>query len=925
MGRLVMERAFRLTATSIAAVLIMAVSCIKESSIEGTGGTIQFGVSAVYENGPATKTEYSGKDQNNNSITSSSTAERIDWLSTDKIRILCSQASLVSGEDHYADYSITPGSISGQKQSASIAPVSEDGGLQWGTGAHNFYALYPSKVQNTNATIAINGTGATVTGLIPTSQSVTLSGRVFKPVMDYAYMYAIAPGVTPGSSVSLDFKPLVTALEFTLLTKSGDAITSKLTSVVLSSTQSSAYLAGSFTAGLTTTGLTSLTTSNITNGSNSITISLPGGGVQLSTTDAYTVTFLTLPMSQTSLTLTLNFANGTKRTLELKNGNAWVTVDACKKSYIWKLDAPLTVGTFVFSVTNPSDLVYSGGTSTTGNVVSYRYTKGSDVAANRFNVAWSIEGYYPTAADAAAGTNKYSGIGSTFLTSFSPSSTSGGYSGNTVSISYGASPGTNTTVDMATDITAKLTSNSGAYVRRGTSSSYWNLANPSSGSRTSISETANTYIVNAPGYYCIPLVMGNGIKNSTFNTVAWQQTNFVNYKGTSITSAASPLLQDTGSTPTKAFIVWEEADMVALSDKTNWFLDSGCITSSNVTIGGSSKTIYWLKFQITNDIKQGCIILAVTDGTDVMWSWTIWVTDYIPQDGRSGYNSGSSLADVTCTYDSSGSQVTFMPRNLGWVEGGSTTGTHYNQRSVFVRLKQTGTTNYVVMNVTQPETSVVTGGSAGHHPYYQWGRKDALMPSNGTGQTLLSPLYGKYTSFLSTNAKQTLATAIKNPQRYYGYGSGSTDWCSTSYNGWWRAGNTATAADKVTVKTIYDPCPAGYTVPRFNAFLGFRLGTSGTSPNASGSFVKGYYFWTGYRANASASTSGMKTIFFPASGGYIEGALSGVNAASNCWAAVPSNAYNGYTFGFDSFAANPQVNYIRYRSNGYAVRPSREQ
>ena len=334
-----------LTALTVIA-LMGAVSCNKVEEMDGNSSTIRFGVSTIYENGPATKTEYSGKDQSNNSISSTSTAERIDWLSTDKIRILSPQATLLDGSDKYADYQVNvSGSGTDQTHSASIAPIGN--GLQWGEGSHNFFALYPSPEQNSAAGICVDGEGATVTGTVPAAQTATLSGHVYKPDMDYAYMYAVKAGVSAGSSVSLDFKPLVTTLEFTLLTKAGDPITSKLTSVKLSSSQSTSYLTGAFTAELTTSGLTAVTKDDITGGGNEITIMLPDGGVQLSTNaaEAYTVTFLTLPLDQTELTLTLGFADSSKRTLKLKDNGSWITVDACKKTYIWKLDAPKTVGT----------------------------------------------------------------------------------------------------------------------------------------------------------------------------------------------------------------------------------------------------------------------------------------------------------------------------------------------------------------------------------------------------------------------------------------------------------------------------------------------------------------------------------------------------------------------------------------------------
>lgn len=143
-------------------------------------------------------------------------------------------------------------------------------------------------------------------------------------------------------------------------------------------------------------------------------------------------------------------------------------------------------------------------------------------------------------------------------------------------------------------------------------------------------------------------------------------------------------------------------------------------------------------------------------------------------------------------------------------------------------------------------------------------------------------------------------------------------------NGFWCAGNTEYSKDKPTVKTIYDPSPAGYTIPRYNAFLGFRLGTSGSSPNVNGSFAKGYYFWNVYRADSGVSTTGMRTIFFPASGSRnnTRGALDNVTSLGYYWSAVPDNTYNGRHLRFYSGYVYPQS--YDYRSRGCAVRPSQE-
>jgi len=914
----------------IAGLAMLALSSCVNELFEGATGTIQFGVNSIYENGPATKTEYSGKDQNNNSICSTSTSERIDWLSTDRIRILCQQASRVEGSEKYDDYMILlQGEGTDETHTAQIAPMVN--GLQWGSGSHDFYAVYPSARQNSYAAINVDGNAAKISAYMPSSQTATLDGHVFKPNMDFAYMYAVKTGVAAKGSVPLDFKPLVTTLEFTLLTKDGNAITSNLTTVKLSSTQEDAYLAGNFEAALTSSGLTALTKANVTNGSNEIVITLPGGGVQLSTTEAYTVTFLALPMAQTNLTLTLGFADGLQRTLELKDNDSWITVPACKKTYIWKLDAPLSIGTYVFDVVTPDDLNYLSGTSVSGKVISYKYV-GTDEAANRTGIPWSVGGFYGSLADAQSGSNAYSDISDTYLTDFVPVSTTGTYEGETVTISYNGAAGTSGLVEPSIEITDRIRSNRGAYVHHGSSDNYWNLSSPSNGSRSNITETGNTYIVNAPGYYCFPLVMGNGIKDNAFNTSAYRQSAFVNYKGTSMQNASSPLLQDQGGTPTSAFIVWEDGNLVDVVDQTDWVIApatgaNSCITTSTMNIGGQSKTIYWLNFHISEaTIRQSDIVIAVTDGSNVMWSWNVWITDYVPQDGRHGYDPDIDLADVEGTFNAQGGTVTFMPRNLGWVEAGQTTGTTYQGETVFVRLQQEDSDNYVVMEVARPTKTVVTGGDAGYSPYYSWGRKDPFIPSNGQNSTDLGGLSGKYNTFSTVNDASTIEKAYKqtilHPETHLAFNS---YWAHNQEqaNGLWCAGNTQNSVDKATVKTIYDPCPPGYTVPRYNAFLGLRIGTSGTTPNSYGGFTKGFYLWSHYRASASASTEGMRYVFFSAAGyrSNNTGLASKVNEYGGFWASVPNSTQYGefLTIAADG-TLNPQGRDLR--SRGLSIRPT---
>ena len=355
---------------------------------------------------------------------------------------------------------------------------------------------------------------------------------------------------------------------------------------------------------------------------------------------------------------------------------------------------------------------------------------------------------------------------------------------------------------------------------------------------------------------------------------------------------------------------------------------SSCITTSTVRIGGSSKTIYWLNFHVKEEeVRQSDIVIAISDGSQVMWSYTIWITDYVPQDGRHGYDPDIDIADVEGTFNPQGGLVTFMPRNLGWVESGQTVGTTYAGESVFVRLKQQASDNFVVMHVARPEKTVVTGGDAGYSPYYCWGRKDPFIPSDGVNNgSNLGGLSGKYPTFQTVNDSGTIAKEYKQtilrPEVHLGFNS---NWLhdQAGGNGFWCAGNTQTSVDKATVKTIYDPCPPGYTVPRYNAFLGLRIGTSGTTPNSYGGFTRGFYLWSHYRGSASESTNGMRYVFFSAAGyrSNQTGLTSKVNEYGGFWASIPNDdRYSEFlTISVDG-TLNPQGRDLR--SRGLSIRPT---
>ena len=164
----------------------------------------------------------------------------------------------------------------------------------------------------------------------------------------------------------------------------------------------------------------------------------------------------------------------------------------------------------------------------------------------------------------------------------------------------------------------------------------------------------------------------------------------------------------------------------------------------------------------------------------------------------------------------------------------------------------------------------------------------------------------------------SVTNGIQHPETFYIAGS---SWFS-GYNQYnlWSMDNTTTADfnDNAVVKTVYDPCPAGFHMPASNAFTGFTTnGQNGGTMNVSGAWDYGWNF-------NNKISSPDATVYFPASGARSEddGSLETVGDYGWYWSAVPTNTYYGYRLGFGQWYVRPKED--NYRSFGYSVRPVSE-
>ena len=157
-----------------------------------------------------------------------------------------------------------------------------------------------------------------------------------------------------------------------------------------------------------------------------------------------------------------------------------------------------------------------------------------------------------------------------------------------------------------------------------------------------------------------------------------------------------------------------------------------------------------------------------------------------------------------------------MPVNLGQCDGNTIT---YEERSCKVKFIAGDQSKEIT--IKQLANVIATGSNA---PFYQWGRKDPLYPSNGMGNTTkiwydkegipstANPMKGTFSA-----GNDCIKNCILNPNLMHNRYNGDY----TYYNLWSADNKTTSANDNPVNKAIYDPCSVGFKLPASNAFTGY--------------------------------------------------------------------------------------------------------
>ena len=428
---------------------------------------------------------------------------------------------------------------------------------------------------------------------------------------------------------------------------------------------------------------------------------------------------------------------------------------------------------------------------------------------------------------------------------------------------------------------------------KGTVSNPYNLANPGgNGARDDIEETANCYLISAPGHYCIPLVYGNAIKNGTTNSHAYQTSvsgahvlqHFKDHAGQDINN---PWIEKTNS----------GANHGVDNAKVVWADEAGLVKFGATKIVRDANNNAFVQFEVPADkIKNGNAVIAVMKGGTVVWSWHLW------------FAHDDALNTVTCT-NFQGYKYKFTQENLGW-KYTALSGTSYTSpRKVRVTVEQTVANGGVKQSAYITITQNPGKARQGYNTLYQFGRKDAFPGTDATAEGSFNKNGGDNMSVMN---------GIQHPETFYNYG---TSWYGgyDLYNNLWSMDNTTTSYnDNAVVKTIYDPCPAGFHMPASNAFTGFTATVQYEGMvNVSGAWDNGWNF-NNKRSSPDA------TVFFPASASrdYRDGSLSYVYG-NNYWAAHLNDVGGGCCLSFyRERYVYTQVSYGT--SGGVSVRPVAE-
>lgn len=581
--------------------------------------------------------------------------------------------------------------------------------------------------------------------------------------------------------------------------------------------------------------------------------------------DNYTFYMIPQELTGKNITVYVEFTDGSKIESTLKG--SWLA--GTTKTY--KLSEKNSTWEYTLETTNPANVAYNQDKSNDYLVTSYRIAPDG----TKQPVKWKAVGFeeYDRATDSWTnlGTNK-----PTWLTAMSKENGEGGANAE-------SGRATITKADLKDRLTEynKVLQTA---TEKGAAGNYYNLSNANGGD--AIQNTANSYLISAPGYYRIPLVYGNAVKGGTTNESSYKTahtgtdilSNFKDHLGNDITTPYINV-QNASNPATQASIVW--MDQQALVD------------GLSVTNDGNKS---FVNFHVSAaNIKNGNAVIAVksADGT-IMWSWHLW------------FDHSDALSTIACT-NHEGDNFKVTKNILGYTIYKWKSTSYESPRVARMKIEQevgNGAKKSAYITITQSPYAEREYSTA----LYQFGRKDAFPGTNTLYESTFVENGGNNISIVN---------AIQNPGTFYTDGN-KWDTEYRYFNLWSMQTTSQTDVSKTLIKTIYDPCPVGFSMPPLKTFSGVTItgktNTNNKDINALGDWDQGWHFY----AKDSSSPS---TVYYPAIGSRTakEGKLYGVKDRGYYWVGVPSSTSAGNNLDIRNTIVIPANNLNK--AVGCSIRP----
>lgn len=369
---------------------------VKETPQFVPGEEIRFGASAETESAKS-RTVYGD-------LNDAGTKIEVNWVTGDKLQI----ASPQTGGNTIAEYQVTGiAGSNGYVENHAAATLEKIGevGLQWSTETtYDFYAMYPSYSSFTEqelAEVELTTTG-TMTGYLPTLQNPkaedipetpTNGGYTIDPDMRYAFMVAkhedystvkddgYGNTVANDEMINLNFKSLVTALQFEITANTIGTQTDGSTDLTLKSvsllcpSENNIDICGAFQY---TYSSDACENANTATGFNNVTMTLGENGVTLTKDQFCDVTFFLLPVDIPAGKLKLQVIFEVGGTTQTRTATIKTDIKARKKYrfndvLLPEIKADVT-GSSWFSALDPNTYISQLSIPVAGNAFTNSYT-----------------------------------------------------------------------------------------------------------------------------------------------------------------------------------------------------------------------------------------------------------------------------------------------------------------------------------------------------------------------------------------------------------------------------------------------------------------------------------------------------------------------------------------------------------------------